>query len=124
MFEYKDDGPKVLTEVLVIDGAFDQKKDIMNFLNNIKWEGYYSEIAFIPFQVNDSLTKAKQIECIESHNEYCSTITSEIITIKRPDTVIINVDNNNYRFVDWLATRTNQGLQLLYEAEQIGVTKI
>ena len=54
MFEYRSDGSKALTEVLVIDGAFDAKKEIMPKLFNIKWDGYYSGIAFISFQVNDT----------------------------------------------------------------------
>ena len=124
MFEYRDDDTKVLTEVLVIDGAYDHKQDILSALSNIKWNGYYSEVEFIPFQVNESFTKEMQIECIEAHNEYCATITSEVITIKRPDTILSIIEGREYRFVDWLATCKNQGLQTLYEAEQIGVTKI
>ena len=101
MFEYRDDGTKALTEVLVIDGAFDAKQKIMTALLNIKWNGYYSDIAFIPFQVNDEFPKEKQIECIDAHNEYCSTLTSEIITIRRPNTIIsTQTDNKQYRFVD------------------------
>ena len=124
MFEYKADGSKALTEVLVIDGAFDSKKDIMDFLLNIKWEGYYSNVSFIPFHVDQKYTKDYQIECIDAHNEFCSNISSEIITIKRPDTVITTNDSKSYRFIDWLATNNTNGLPTFYEVEQIGVTKV
>ena len=124
MFEYRSDGSKALTEVLVIDGAFDAKKEIMPKLFNIKWDGYYSGIAFIPFQVNETYTKEIQISSIDEHNVFCSTLTSEIITVHRPNTIISTSNEKTYRFVDWLAVRKNQGLPTFYETEQIGVTKI
>ena len=36
MFEYRDDKTKTITEVLAIDGAFEDKSTIMEFLSSIK----------------------------------------------------------------------------------------
>ena len=124
MFEYRDDGSKALTEVLVLDGAFDSKKKILDFLLNIQWEGYYSDISFTPFRVDTQFTKEYQITSIDEHNEFCSGLSSEILTIKRPDTVITTDGSNSYRFIDWLATQNTNGLSTFYEVEQIGVTKV
>ena len=124
MFEYRKDGSKALTEVLVIDGAYNNKKTIQKFLSNIKWSGYYNDIVFIPFQANDDNEKQKQIESIDSHNEFCSKITSEVITIKRPDYVLSDVNGQKHTFIDWIATRKHNDVQIFYEVEQIGVTKI
>ena len=124
MFEYRQDGTKALTEVLVIDGAYDHKKTVKNFLLNMKWNGYYSNVEFIPFQATDENDKQNQIDAIDSHNEYCSKLTSEIITIKRPDYVLSDTNGNKHTFVDWLATQKQKDVPIFYEVEQIGVTKI
>ena len=124
MFEYREDGSKALTEVLVIDGAYNQKKTIKTFLSSIKWSGFYSDIEFIPFQSNDDDDTTKQIQAIDSHNEFCSKITSMVITIKRPSYVLSDMNGQRHTFIDWLAAKTHKDVPIFYEVEQIGVTKV
>ena len=84
IFEYRSDGSKVITEVLAIDGAFEYKKMIMDFFRKIKWDGYYDDIMFTPFQIDNDINKEDQIENLDNHNGFCSKVASEVITIKNP----------------------------------------
>ena len=123
IFEYRGDGTKVITEVLAIDGAFEHKKQIMEFFCALKWDGYYEDVVFMPFQKDESVTKDDQIESLDSHNDYCSKIASEVITVKQPGH-ILDDSVNKFTFLDWLATHSTNNVRLFYEVEQIGVTKV
>ena len=124
MFEYRADKTKNITKVLAIDGAFEHKTAIMEFLSSIKWEGYYADIEFIPFQTNDDFIKQDQIEPMDNHNTFCASIASEFITVKNPGYVLNTSETLSFTFLDWLASKTNNSINVFYEVEQISVTKL
>ena len=95
----------------------------MEFFCTLKWDGYFEDVVFMPFQKDESVTKDDQIESLDSHNDYCSNIASEVITVKQPGH-ILDDSVNKFTFLDWLATHSTNNVRLFYEVEQIGVTKV
>ena len=112
------------TEIVVIDGALEHKKEIMNFLYGIEWSGKYQMINFIPWNTSKEFTKTDQIEAIRSHNSYMSTLTSEILKIKNPGTVLSMDGENNFTFIEWLENKTLDNSTLFYSVEKIGAVEV
>ena len=112
------------TEIVVIDGSFDNKKDVLEFLFNIEWDDKYSMINFIPWHTSNDFTKDDQIEAIRDHNEYISKLTSEVLKIKHPGTTLATAHDGDISFTKWLEGKTYGNLNIFYSAEKIGAVEV
>lgn len=111
---------RVRSDLLYIVGVWDIKDDIMDFLFNVRWQGQYSNLSFISFQTNENYIKEHQVRALQEHNEYCSTIMSEVLHIAHPETILEDEDYNEFIFIDWLTTRTYDCNDVFYDVDKIG----
>ena len=112
------------TEVVVIDGALEHKKEILNFLLGLEWSEQYSMVNFIPWQTSAEFTKINQIEAICIHKEYMSTLTSEILKIQNPNAVLETGGDDEFTFVNWLESKTFNDSNIFYRVEKIGAVEV
>ena len=119
-----DGTPRTDTEIVVIDGSFDNKKEVLEFLYNIEWNGKYSMVNFVPWHTSNEFTKEDQVEALRNHNEYMSTLTSEVLKIKNPGTILETADSGDLTIAKWMETKTFQNVPIFYSAEKIGAVEI
>ena len=115
---------KTETEVVVIDGSLDHKKQVLDFLYNIEWSDKYELVNFIPWHTSADFSKTDQVEAIRDHNEYMSILESEILKIKHPDAVLQNDGYNEIKFTKWLESKTYMDINLFYTVEKIGTVDV
>ena len=115
---------KTDTEIVVIDGSFDDKKDVLDFVYNIEWDDKYSTINFIPWQTSNDFTKSDQVDAIRNHNEYMSNLKSEVLKMKNPGTALQTADIGDLTFASWLDSKTIEEKRIFYCVEKIGAVEV
>ena len=119
-WEKDDTEGRVRSDLLYVVGAWDARDDIMDFLLNVQWQDKYKDITFVPFQTNENFTKAHQVRAMREHNEYCTTIASEVIHISNPDAVLDSDGDEELTFTNWLSTRCYDYDDIFYDVDKIG----
>ena len=99
-------------------------KEILKFILGLEWSEQYSMINFIPWQTSAEFTKNDQIEAIRSHNQYMSTLTSEILKNKNPNAVLETDGDDEFTFVNWLESKTFNDSNIYYCVEKIGAVEV
>ena len=67
---------------IVIDGDFDVKDEVFDFLYSHKWDDRYSNVTFIPYKSNDVFTRDDQIRMMISNNIYQSNLARVILRVR------------------------------------------
>ena len=50
IFTVNEKGVKTITNAIIIDGALEHSKKIMEFLYNVDWRSAYTHTSFVPFR--------------------------------------------------------------------------
>ena len=118
IYGWTDDGKKVITVGIVVDGDISVKDEAFKFLYEHKWSGRYRDISFIPYSTNEVLTKEDQLYLIRSNNQYQKSLARIIIKVRgaRIQHVINNV---SLSFQDWLFASTIGKKSLILGVEVI-----
>ena len=116
VFKKNEKNEKISTMAIVIDGDFDVKDDVFNFLYRHKWSGRYQDVSFVPYKSNDTFTKQDQISLMISNNIYQSTLDRLIIKVK--DAMYEHIlQDETLSFRDWLFNTTIGGKELIKGVE-------
>ena len=64
IFTVDDSGKKTITNGIIIDGALEDAKEIMEFLYSINWSKRYKNVQFVPFRTSNTFSKYDQREAM------------------------------------------------------------
>ena len=101
---------------IVIDGDFDVKDEVFDFLYSHKWDDRYSNVTFIPYKSNDVFTRDDQIRMMISNNIYQSNLARVILRVRNAN-VEHDLSDESTSFQDWLYHTTIGGKDLIKGVE-------
>ena len=116
VFKKNDKNEKIATMAIVIDGDFDIKDEVFDFLYSHKWDGRYKDVSFVPYKSNSNFTKEDQIKLMVSNNVYQKKLARLIIKVKDAD-VQHDLNGEHLSFQDWLFETTIGGKELIQGVE-------
>ena len=96
---------KMITVAIVIDGAFEIKDKVLNFLYTHKFGERYSNVSFVPYASNDEFSKQDQVRMILSNNKYQHELSRIIIKVNGA-TTLHTINGETFNFQDWLYNTT------------------
>ena len=117
IFTVDDDGKKTITNAIIIDGAVEDSKEIMQFLYNIDWSDRYNGATFVPFRTSHTLKKADQRDAMEFHNDYLHSTYRKLVKIANPNTNFELDDGEVLSFRDWLIQSKLHGMHMIEGVE-------
>ena len=71
---------------IVIDGDFDIKDQVFDFLFSHKFQGRYKNVTFVPYSTNDDFSHEDQIRLLISNNEYQANLSRMILKVRNATT--------------------------------------
>ena len=116
VFKKSDKNEKIATMTIVIDGDFDVKDEVFDFLFSHEWSGRYQDVSFVPYKSNEAFTKQDQINLMISNNVYQSSLARLIIKVKDA-TKEHELGDDTISFRDWLFETTIGGQELIKGVE-------
>ena len=118
VFKKNEKNEKMATMAIVIDGDFDSKDEVFDFLYSHEWSGRYQDVSFVPYKSNDTFTKQDQINLMISNNVYQSSLARLIIKVKEADKEH-DLDEETISFRDWSFETSIGGKELIKGVEVV-----
>ena len=116
---------KTKTNAIVIDGCFHHKDEILRHLCSYKWEGPYKNVTFVPFKVNEVLTKRHQQKAMQEQNVFLRDTWSKILNVKGSINLLeCQKTQKKFTFLQWLKLCEIHGKRLLQGVEYISNEKV
>ena len=126
IFTVDDDGKKTIKNAIIIDGAIEDAKTIMEFLYSIDWDEHYKGANFVPFRTSDTLSKKYQKEAMECHNDYLHSTYRKLVRIANTLKDYELDDGECISFRNWLLQSKLLGVQMIEGVETMkdGIVRI
>ena len=116
VWKWNNKKEKIITLAIVIDGDFDIKDQVFDFLFSHKFQGRYKNVTFVPYSTNDDFSHEDQIRLLISNNEYQANLSRMILKVRNANTKY-DIDGEKISFQDWLAETTIDGQKVIQGVE-------
>ena len=107
---------EVCTEALAIEGAYEDRSQIMELLARIQWNAAYGDVIFVPMQSSRDFTQEHILSAYGQQNTYLKTTYSKTVFLKE-NCILTQRNGKDIYFDEWISQKTINNIRFLQKAE-------